>query len=67
MTHQRAEQVANVLLAAAAVGIGVVVVRTPALRKLAWRLAVTAATGSLPAWLGREVEHAWAASSQREI
>ena len=45
MTDERAEQVANVLLAAAAVGVAVYVIRTPPLRRLAWRFAVTALTG----------------------
>ena len=67
MTEDRAEQVANVLLAAAAVGAGLIVLRTPPLRRLAWRLAVTAVTGTLPAWIGREVRHAWAESGRRAI
>ena len=41
MTNERAEQVANVLLTAAAAGVVVYVARTPPLRRLAWRLAVT--------------------------
>jgi hypothetical protein len=65
MTNDRAEQVANVLLIAAAAGVAVYVVRTPPLRRLAWRLAVTALTGTLPAWIGREVEHAWTESGHR--
>jgi len=67
MTEDRAEKVANVLLAAAAVGVTVLIVRTPALRRLAWRLAVTAVTGTLPVWISREVGHAWAESGRRGI
>ena len=47
---------------AAAVGVAVYVIRTPPLRRLAWRLAVTALTATLPAWIGREVQHAWSES-----
>jgi hypothetical protein len=67
MTHDRAEQVANVLLAAAAAGVAVYVIRTPSLRRLAWRLAVTAVTGTLPAWFAREVRHAWTESGHRAL
>jgi hypothetical protein len=67
MSTDRAEQVANVLLAAAAVGVTFYVMRTPPLRRLAWRLAVTALTGTVPAWLGREVKHAWTESNRRGI
>jgi hypothetical protein len=67
MTDERAEQVANVLLAAAAVGVAVYVIRTPQLRRLAWRFAVTALTGTLPAWIGREVKHAWTESGHGAI
>ena len=55
------------LLAAAAVGVTFYVMRTPPLRRLAWRLAVTALTGTVPAWLGREVKHAWTESNRRGI
>jgi uncharacterized protein (DUF2236 family) len=65
MNDDRADQVANVLLAAAAVGIAFYVARTPPLRRLAWRLMVTAVTGALPAWIGREVQHAWSEAGQR--
>jgi len=67
MTDQRAEQVANVLLTAAAVGVVAYVVKTPPLRRIAWRLAVTALTGALPTWFRREVRDAWRASAHRTI
>jgi hypothetical protein len=67
MTQDRAEQVANMLLAAAAVGVAVYVIKTPPLRRLAWRLAVTALTGALPAWVSREVQHAWTESGHRAL
>jgi hypothetical protein len=67
MTNERAEQAANIVLTAAAVGVAVVVIRTPALRRLAWRLAVTALTGSLPAWIANEVRHAWSESGSPQL
>jgi hypothetical protein len=67
MTDNRAEQVANVLLTVAAVGVAVYVIKTPPLRRMAWRLAVTALTGALPTWFEREVRDAWHASGHRTI
>jgi uncharacterized protein (DUF2236 family) len=60
MTEDTARIVANLILGAAAVGAAYYIVRTPPLRRLAWRLAVTAATGTLPAWFTRELRQAWA-------
>lgn len=65
MREDTARAVANVLLAAAAIGAAVVVVRTPALRRLAFGLARTAVTTTIPLWLTREVKQAWAASEAR--
>ena len=67
MTNERAEQAANIVLAAAAIGVTVMVMRTPALRRVAWRLAVTALTGSLPAWVSKEVRHAWSESGSAQL
>ena len=67
MTNQRAEQAANFVLAAATIGVAVAVIRTPALRRVAWRLAVTALTGSLPAWVANEVRHAWSESGRPQL
>ncbi len=64
MTEDTARTVANVVLAAAAVGAAYVVVTTPPLRRLAWRLAVTALTGTLPVWLRHEVQQAWVESGR---
>lgn len=64
MTSDTTEKVANVIIAAAAIGVVVVVLRTPSLRRLAWNLTRTALTGSLP-WLGQEVQQAWAESGRR--
>ncbi len=65
MTEQHARTVANVVLGAAAVGAAVVILRTPALRRLAFGLARTAVTVGVPAWLSREVQQAWNESSTR--
>lgn len=64
MTEQSARRVANVILGAAALGATYVVVTTPPLRRLAWRLAVVALTGAIPAWLRQEVREAWAETSR---
>lgn len=54
-----ARTLANVVVGAAALGAAVVIVRTPALRRLAFGLARTAVTVMIPAWLSREVRQAW--------
>jgi uncharacterized protein (DUF2236 family) len=65
MNETSAQKLANVLIGAAVVGAAYYVVRTPSLRRLAWRLAVTAATGSLPVWFRQEVQRGWAESGRR--
>ena len=67
MTEETARKVANVVVAAAALATMYVVVRTPALRRRAWRLIVTTATATVPAWFTRELERAWVASGRRDI
>ena len=67
MTEENARKVANVILGAAALGAAIYIVRTPPLRRIAWRLAVAAVTGTIPAWLAREVREAWAESGQRAL
>jgi hypothetical protein len=67
MTEETTRKIANVILGAAAVGAAFYIARTPPLRKVAWRLAVAAVTGTIPAWLAREVRDAWAESGQRAI
>ena len=64
MKEETARTVANVVVAAAAVGAAVVTLRTPALRRLAFGLARTAITVGIPAWLSREVRQAWADSNE---
>jgi hypothetical protein len=65
MKEETARTVANIVLAAAAVGAAVVVLRVPALRKMALGMAATALTTQLPTWLRQEVSHAWQASGTR--
>jgi hypothetical protein len=67
MTQASAERVANVLIGAALVGAAYYVVKTPPLRKLAWRLAVAALTGTIPAWLTQEIRNGWEASAPPNI
>ena len=65
LDEDRARTVANVVIGAAALGAAVVVLRTPALRRLAFGLARTALTVTIPAWLSREVRQAWTDSERR--
>ena len=65
MTEESARKVANVILGAAALGAAYLVVTTPPLRKLVWRLTRTALTGTIPAWFGKEVHQAWVDSGRR--
>jgi hypothetical protein len=64
MKEETARTVANIVLAAAAVGAAVVVLRVPALRKMAIGLAATALTTQVPAWLRQEVSQAWTNSGR---
>ena len=63
MTEDRARVVANVILGVAVAGAGYYVLRTPPLRRVVLRAAVTALTASIPRWVGREVQAAWQASA----
>jgi hypothetical protein len=64
MSPETAGKVADVVIATALLGAAVFVVRTPALRRLAWGLAATALTAALPVWLKGEVQQAWASSAR---
>jgi hypothetical protein len=64
MREDTARTVANILLATAAIGAAVVVLRVPALRKMAVGLAATALTTQVPAWLRQEVSQAWTNSGR---
>jgi hypothetical protein len=63
--EETARTVATVVVGAAALGAAVVILRTPALRRLAFGLARTAIVTGIPAWLTREVTQAWQASDAR--
>jgi hypothetical protein len=63
MTEERARQAANLLMAAAALGAAVFVLRSPRLRRTAWQLARQYAAGPLAAWTATIVRDAWDASA----
>ena len=62
LDEDTARTVANVVVGAAALGAAVLILRTPVLRRLAFGLARTALTVSIPAWLSHEVQTAWSES-----
>lgn len=62
MTQSSAERFANVVIGAAAIGVAYYVLKTPQLRRVAWRLAVAAVTGTIPAWVSQEIRNGWEAS-----
>ena len=64
LDEDSARTVANIVVGAAALGAAVVILRTPTLRRLAFGLARTALTVTIPAWLSREVQHAWAEAAR---
>ena len=59
MTEASARTTANVVMAAAALGAAVLVLRNPKLRRLCWQLARQYASGPLPATLAMTVRDAW--------
>lgn len=59
MTQEQAEKTANVLLGIAAAGAAFYVLRTPALRRAAWRFARAAVASGIPAWLMTEMRRGW--------
>lgn len=63
MSPATARTVANVIVGAGVVAAGVVILRTPRFRRVAWQLAKTAASTTLPAYLATEVTTAWRASA----
>ena len=64
MTESSADKVASIAIGVAAVGAAYYVLRTPHLRRLAWRLGVAALTGTIPAWVSREIKDGWEASGR---
>ena len=63
MTQSSAEKIANVVhRRRGRWGRSTTSLKTPALRRLAWRLTVVAITGTLPAWVRQEIRAGWEAS-----
>jgi hypothetical protein len=62
MTEQHARTTANVVMAAAAIGVAVIVLRSPKLRRLVWGLA-RASAAPLSAYAAASVREAWSASA----
>ena len=65
MTQSSAEKVATVLIGVAAAGAVYYVLKTPRLRRAAWRLSLAVLTGTIPAWVTQEIKASWEASGQR--
>ena len=65
MREDTARTLANIAIGGAAIGAAVVVLRVPALRRLAFGLARTAITTGIPLWIAREVGNARAAGERR--
>jgi hypothetical protein len=63
MTEQQAERVANVVIGLAVAGAAYYVLKTPQLRRIAWRLLRTAVASSGPAWLIAETRRGWDAGA----
>jgi hypothetical protein len=62
MTQSSAEKFANVVIGVAGVAAAYYVLKTPQLRRAAWRLGVVALTSRLPAWVSQEIRNSWEAS-----
>ncbi len=62
MNQRTAEKLADVVLGIAVAGAADHVLRTPSLRRAAFRLAGVTLTATLPAWLRQEVVASWQAS-----
>jgi len=63
MTQSSAERFANIVMGAAAIGAAYYVLKTPRLRRTAWRLIGVAATGAIPAWIAQEIRSSWDATA----
>jgi hypothetical protein len=59
MTDATAEKLTNIAFGAAVAGGVYYVLRTPSVRRAAWRMAVTGLTRTIPAWLSHEILLAW--------
>ena len=65
MTEDTARKAANIVMAAAALGAAVLVLRSPKLRRMAWQLAKHYATGPLAGLTATTVRDAWDHSAAR--
>ena len=65
MTQSSADKVATIVIGVAAAGAVYYVLKTPPLRRAAWRLGLAALTGTIPAWVSQEIKASWEASGQR--
>ena len=64
MNEKQAQTAANLVMAAAALGAAVFVLRSPKLRRMAWQMARQYTTGPLAAWTAGTVRDAWEASAR---
>lgn len=64
MREEQAERLATILLGVAVTGATYYVLKTPALRRAAWRLVRTALAAAGP-WLISEARSAWAQSARQ--
>ena len=64
MTEKQARLAANVVMAAAALGAAVIVIRSPKLRRIAWQMARQYAAGPLAVWTAGTVRDAWDESAE---
>lgn len=63
MTKEQAQTAANVIIAVAAAGVALAVVRQPRLRRVVWQMARQYAAGPLAAWTATTVRDAWEESA----
>jgi hypothetical protein len=64
MTDDQARTAANVVLATAGVAAAAMILRTPALRRLAWRAAQIWLGATVPMYLANQVRQAWVQSAR---
>jgi hypothetical protein len=67
MTEQQARKTANAVLAVAAIGAAIYILKTPSLRRMAWNLTKLALTSQVPGWLAHETRTAWRDSARGEM
>jgi predicted SpoU family rRNA methylase len=67
MTEAQARTTANVVMAAAAFGAAVIVLRSPTLRRLVWQITKQYATGPLAVYAATAVRDAWSEAGTARI